>query len=120
MLITLLLIDVVGRTNKRLFLTTSLNFKASSDTDTPLKNMEPTRLYFTAEKVCIGSYDEVHKYEEETGQSYWASDFFQLPPKFKYVGQTLDAIQSAVRSAQQSRSDVRRNERGIVTWIKPK
>ena len=81
--------------------------------------MEPTRLYFTAEKVCIGSYDEVHQYEQQTGQSYWASDFFQLPTDFKYVGQTLTAIQSAVRSAQESRSDVRRTAEGKVAWIKP-
>ena len=77
--------------------------------------MEPTRLYFTAEKVCIGSYDEVHQYEQQTGQSYWASDFFQLPTDFKYVGQTLDAIESAQRSL----SDVRRTAKGKVAWIKP-
>jgi hypothetical protein len=39
-----------------------------------------TQLYFTAEKVCLGSYDDVAESEQQTKQSYWASDFFQLPP----------------------------------------
>jgi len=56
-----------------------------------------TRLYFTAEKVCIGSYDEVAEYEQQTKQSYWASDFFQLPPDYNPVGQTLDSIELAQR-----------------------
>jgi hypothetical protein len=51
------------------------------------------RLYFTKEKVCIGSYDEVAKYEQETKQSYWASDFFNLPPDYNFVGKTLKEIE---------------------------
>ncbi len=50
------------------------------------------RLYFTAEKICIGSYNEVEKYEQENTQSYWASDFFQLPLDYNPIGQTLDNI----------------------------
>jgi hypothetical protein len=56
-----------------------------------------TRLYFTAEKVCIGSYDDVAEYEQQTKQSYWASDFFQLPPAYNPVGQTLDTIELVQR-----------------------
>ena len=50
------------------------------------------RLYFTAEKICIGSYNEIEKYEQENTQSYWASDFFQLPPDYNPIGQTLNDI----------------------------
>jgi hypothetical protein len=50
------------------------------------------RLYFTDDRICIGSYDEVAKYEQETQQSYWASDFFQLPPDYNPIEQTLDDI----------------------------
>jgi len=53
------------------------------------------RLYFTSEKVCIGSYDEVAEYEQQTKQSYWASNFFELPPDYNPVGQTLDSIELA-------------------------
>lgn len=53
-----------------------------------------TRLYFTTEKICIGSYDEVARYEQETGQSYWASDFFNLPPDYNPVRQRLDEIEA--------------------------
>jgi hypothetical protein len=56
-----------------------------------------TRLYFTAEKVCIGSYDEVAEYEQQTKQSYGASDFFKLPPDYNPIGQALDAIELAQR-----------------------
>jgi hypothetical protein len=56
-----------------------------------------TRLYFTAEKLCIGSYDEVAEYEQQTKQSYWASDFFQLPPDYNPVEQRLDAIELVQR-----------------------
>ena len=56
-----------------------------------------TRLYFTAEKACIGSYDEVAEYEQQTKQSYWASDFFQLPPNYNPVGQELNSIELAQR-----------------------
>lgn len=58
------------------------------------KELPKQRLYFTAEKICIGSYDEVARYEQETGQSYWASDFFNLPPDYNPVGQRLDAIEA--------------------------
>ncbi|MFL9456037.1 MULTISPECIES: hypothetical protein [Nostocales] len=51
------------------------------------------RLYFTEEKVCIGSYNEVAKYEQETKQSYWASDFFNLPTDYNPVGKTLQEIE---------------------------
>ncbi len=43
------------------------------------------RLYFTAEKICIGSYNEVEKYEQENTQSYWASDFYQLISIYAYI-----------------------------------
>jgi hypothetical protein len=56
-----------------------------------------TRLYFTAEKLCIGSYDEVAEYEQQTKQSYWASDFFQFPPDYNPVEQRLDAIELVQR-----------------------
>jgi hypothetical protein len=56
-----------------------------------------TRLYFTEEKICIGSYDEVAEYEQQTKQSYWASDFFQLPTDYNPVGETLDTIELAQR-----------------------
>jgi len=58
---------------------------------------EPTkkRLYFTASEICIGSYDEVAKYEHSTQQSYWASDFFELPPLYNPVEQTLAQINLA-------------------------
>ena len=56
------------------------------------QELSQQRLYFTTEKICIGSYDEVARYEQETGQSYWASDFFNLPPDYNPVGQRLDAI----------------------------
>ena len=56
-----------------------------------------TRLYFTAEKLCIGSYDEVAEYEQQTKQSYWASDFFQLHPDYNPVEQRLDAIELVQR-----------------------
>lgn len=55
------------------------------------------RLYFTTEKVCIGSYDEVAEYEQKTKQSYWASDFFQLPSDYNPVGQTLNTLELAQR-----------------------
>ncbi|MTJ14697.1 hypothetical protein FJR11_19370 [Anabaena sp. UHCC 0187] len=50
------------------------------------------RLYFTEDKVCIGSYDEVTKYERETQQSYWASEFFSLPPDYNPIGKTVTEI----------------------------
>lgn len=56
-----------------------------------------TRLYFTAEKLCIGSYDEIAEYEQQTKQSYGASDFFQLPPDYNPVEQRLDAIELVQR-----------------------
>lgn len=31
---------------------------------------EKVRLYFTENKVCIGSYDEVAEYEQRTKKSY--------------------------------------------------
>jgi hypothetical protein len=55
------------------------------------------RLYFTEEKICIGSYREVEKYERETKQSYWASEFFELPPDYNPIGKTASEIQLAVR-----------------------
>lgn len=50
-------------------------------------------LYFTEDKICIGSYDEVEKYEQKTKKSYWASDFFQLPPDYNPIGQKLESIE---------------------------
>jgi hypothetical protein len=57
----------------------------------------PTRLYFTEEKICIGSYDEVARYEAETGKSYWASEFVVLPVGhspggYDPVGKTMEQI----------------------------
>ncbi|MUG92850.1 hypothetical protein F7734_10470 [Scytonema sp. UIC 10036] len=51
------------------------------------------RLYFTKEKICIGSYDEVAKYEQKTKQSYWVSEFFNLTPDYNPVGMTLQEIE---------------------------
>lgn len=52
------------------------------------------RLYFTEEKICIGSYSEVEKYETETGKSYFGSDFFRLPNLEGYtpIGKTPEEI----------------------------
>ena len=55
------------------------------------------RLYFTEEKICIGSYKEIEKYERETKKSYWASEFFELPPDYNPIGKTADEIKLAVR-----------------------
>ncbi len=55
------------------------------------------RLYFTENKICIGSYDEVAEYEQGTKKSYWASDFFQLPPNYNPIGQSLENIESIVQ-----------------------
>ncbi|KJH70283.1 hypothetical protein UH38_19270 [Aliterella atlantica CENA595] len=52
------------------------------------------RLYFTEDKICIGSYDEVAKYEQRTNKSYWASDFFRLPLDYNPIGQSLESIES--------------------------
>ncbi len=52
------------------------------------------RLYFTEDKICIDSYDEVEQYEQKTKKSYWASDFFQLPPDYNPIGQSLESIES--------------------------
>jgi len=51
------------------------------------------RLYFTEDKICIGSYDEVAEYEQITKKSYWASDFFQLPPDYNPIGRSLESIE---------------------------
>jgi hypothetical protein len=55
------------------------------------------RLYFTEEKICIGSYREVERYERETKNSYWASEFFELPLDYNPIGKTADEIRLAVR-----------------------
>lgn len=55
------------------------------------------RLYFTEDKVCIGSYDEVTEYEQRTKKSYWASDLFQLPLDYNPVGQNLESIEFVQR-----------------------
>ena len=55
------------------------------------------RLYFTEEKICIGSYKEVEKYERETKHSYWASEFFKLPSDYNPIGKTADEIKLAAR-----------------------
>ena len=60
-------------------------------------NKGKTCLYFTEDKVCIGSYDEVSEYEQKTKKSYWASDFFQLPPDYNPIGQSLESIESIVQ-----------------------
>lgn len=52
------------------------------------------RLYFTEDKICIGSYYEVGEYEQRTKKSYWASDFFQLPLDYNPIGQNLESIES--------------------------
>ncbi len=57
------------------------------------------RLYFTEDKICIGSYDEVAEYEQKTKKSYWASDFFQLPPDYNPIGQSLESIESVVSNS---------------------
>ncbi len=62
-----------------------------------------TRLYFTAEKICIGSYNEVHLYEQRTAQSYWASDFFNLPPNYVATDKTLNQIQADIRQFRRQR-----------------
>lgn len=54
------------------------------------------RLYFTEDKICIGSYDEVFKYEQEHAKSYWASGFFQLPVGYNAIGKTLSTIEQEV------------------------
>ncbi len=51
-------------------------------------------LYFTEDKICIGSYDEVAEYEQKTKKSYWASDFFRLPLDYNPIGQNLESIKS--------------------------
>jgi hypothetical protein len=61
-----------------------------------MTNENQTRLYFTIEKICIGSYDEVAQYEAETKQSYWASEFFTLPPGYSGVGKSAREIQEAI------------------------
>lgn len=55
------------------------------------------RLYFTEDKTCIGSYNEVEKYESETKKSYWASDFFRLPPDYNPIGQSVESIESVAQ-----------------------
>ena len=55
------------------------------------------RLYFTEDKICIGSYYEVAEYEQRTKKGYWASDFFQLPPDYNPIGQSLESIESIVQ-----------------------
>lgn len=50
------------------------------------------KLYFTEDKVCIGSYDEVVQYERETQKSYWASEFFRLPLNYNPIGKTATEI----------------------------
>jgi hypothetical protein len=50
------------------------------------------KLYFTEDKVCIGSYDEVAQYERETQKSYWASEFFTLPLNYNPIGKTVTEI----------------------------
>ncbi|MCP6761897.1 MAG: hypothetical protein NHB32_24820 [Fischerella sp. CENA71] len=55
------------------------------------------RLYFTEDKICIGSYREVEKYERETKNSYWASEFFELPPDYNPICKTADEIRLIVR-----------------------
>ncbi len=55
------------------------------------------RLYFTVDKICIGSYDEVAEYEQKTKTSYWASDFFKLPSDYNPIGQNLESIEFVQR-----------------------
>lgn len=55
------------------------------------------KLYFTEGKVCIGSYDEITKYERETNKSYWASEFFELPLDYNPVGKTVDELNSELK-----------------------
>jgi hypothetical protein len=63
--------------------------------ETNLKNK--IKLYFTQDNICIGSYDEIHRYEQETGKSYWASEYFQIPTDYNPVGKTAQEIQAADR-----------------------
>ncbi len=55
-------------------------------------NEGKVRLYFTEDKVCIGSYNEVVQYERETQKSYWASEFFTLPLNYNPIGKTASKI----------------------------
>ncbi|BDA71812.1 hypothetical protein CAL7716_059780 [Calothrix sp. PCC 7716] len=56
-----------------------------------------TRLYFTWENICIGSYNDVVKYEQETKQSYWASEFFRIPEDYNPIGKSVLEIQAVDR-----------------------
>jgi hypothetical protein len=56
-----------------------------------------TRLYFTRDNICIGSYDEIAKYEQETKRSYWASEYFQIPEDYNPIGKTVDEIKAVDR-----------------------
>ena len=55
------------------------------------------RLYFTENKICIGSYNEVEKYEQKMKKTCWASDFFKLPPDYNPIGESLESIKSVVQ-----------------------
>ncbi len=70
-----------------------------------------TKLYFTAEQVCIGSYDEVTKYEQETRTSYYASEFMTLLPDFNPIGKTFEQIKTEIR---QLRRDAFLAKRGMT------
>lgn len=56
------------------------------------------KLYFTEEKICIGSYDEAATYERETKKSYWTSELLRHYQGYNPVGKTMAQIK-ADRSA---------------------
>ena len=63
-----------------------------------IKNLEgKVRLYFTENKICISSYDEVNEYEQRTKKSYCASDFFRLPPNYNPIRQSIESIESILQ-----------------------
>lgn len=52
-----------------------------------------TRLYFKADQTCIGGYDEVAAYEQETGTSCdGGSGFFKLPEGYDPIGKSSKTI----------------------------
>ncbi|MBW4599718.1 MAG: hypothetical protein KME29_08890 [Calothrix sp. FI2-JRJ7] len=55
------------------------------------------KLYFTEASICIGSYDEVAKYEQETNKNYWASEYFEIPDNYDPIGKTVVEIQAVDR-----------------------
>ncbi|MGB3188191.1 MAG: hypothetical protein WBB43_02025 [Limnoraphis sp.] len=57
-------------------------------------NPNSIRCYFNQDKVCIGVVSNDPFYPTFAGD-YWASEYFQLPPKLNPVGLTAEQIQQA-------------------------